>query len=268
MTDHGLGARPTATLLASGKVLFTGGDLGDVGGSASAEIYDPASNAFASVPKMSVTMLVATATLLPEGRVLIAGGDDVTRCSNDENHCFAPPNTHPGTAELYDPLTGTFVMASSLPSEQGHAATLLPDGTVLLSGGEEFTLGAAPLATAHIYHAAMLTASPFLYSVGGTLQGAILHAGTQQLVSSDSPAVAGEAIEIFGAGLIDGAAIPPQVAIGGRLAEVLYFGAAPGYAGLNQINVRVPSDIVSGSSVLVRLDYLSRPSNAVTVAVQ
>jgi uncharacterized protein (TIGR03437 family) len=158
------------------------------------------------------------------------------------------------------------MVASSSQSEQGHAATLLPDGTVLLSGGEE--LGAAPLATAQIYQPAMLTPSPLLYSVGGTRQGAILHAGTQQLVSSDNPAVAGEPIEIFGAGLIDGAAIPPRVAIGGRAAEVLYFGAAPGYPGLNQINVRVPSGIVPGSSVPVRLDYLIRPSNEVTIEVR
>jgi uncharacterized protein (TIGR03437 family) len=73
---------------------------------------------------------------------------------------------------------------------------------------------------------------------------------------------------MYVSGLAEGGAIPPQVAAEGRLAEIQFFGDAPAYPGYYQVNFSLPSGLTPGPSVPVRLNYLSRTSNEITIAVQ
>jgi uncharacterized protein (TIGR03437 family) len=116
----------------------------------------------------------------------------------------------------------------------------------------------------------VLVPAPALFSLSGDGrgQGAIWHNSTGEIASPSSPAVAGEVLAMYTTGLFDSGVILPQVAIGGRLAAVLYFGAAPGYPSHSQVNFRVPEGVASGPGVSVRLTYIGRPSNAVTIGVQ
>ena len=116
----------------------------------------------------------------------------------------------------------------------------------------------------------MLVPAVVLFSLSGDGQGqgAIWHTATGQIASSNNPTVAGEILSMYTTSLVEGGVIPPQVAIDGKLAEILYFGDAPGYPGYNQVNFRVPNGVEPGSAVSVRLTYIGRPSNAVTIGVR
>jgi hypothetical protein len=123
----------TATLLPDGKVLVAGGYRGEGGsyGLATAEIYDPATGKFTATGSLYYGRGQHTATLLEvsdlpaiEGKVLIVGGYNDS--SKVDVRC----------AEIYDPASGTFTLDDCMPTRRnGHRATLLQTGSVLITGG-------------------------------------------------------------------------------------------------------------------------------------
>ena len=250
-----------ATLLTDGTVLFSGGN-GELSttGEDTAEIYEPASDTFFSAGRMTIPRFDHSSTLLSDGKVLIAGSQ---RTGIDGGSAIS-------SAEVYDSATRAFAPTGHMISSRfGHTATLLTDGTALIAGGVANRAG-APGRSAETYSPASVAPPPLLLSSSGAGhgQGAILHADTHALASAANPAVAGEALEIYCTCLLDGSVILPRVSIGGRTAEVLWFGKAPGFSTLHQINVRVPKGVTPGSDVPVRMVYLGRPSNEVSIGLQ
>jgi hypothetical protein len=119
----------TATLLPNGKVLVAGGADNVSGPIATAELYDPIADTWGPASPMLRTRYRHTATLLPNGKVLVAGGF--------RNSSFIPGYQPPDpTTELYDPATDTWAPGAPMSMPHAyHAATLLGDGAVLVTGG-------------------------------------------------------------------------------------------------------------------------------------
>ncbi len=122
-------AAHTATLLRDGRVLVIGGmrfPINDqTGFLASAEIYDPATGRWSEVAPMSTPRWSHTATTLQDGRVLVVGGYRI----GAESRALA-------TAEIYDPATDRWTAVAPMGTgREGHTATLLHDGQVLIVGG-------------------------------------------------------------------------------------------------------------------------------------
>ena len=148
----------TATLLSSGKVLVAGG-IGGVPTAttvlAEAELYDPSTGSFSPVAgSLATARYTHTATLLCDlsappctnSRVLVTGGLGTTGSAI-------------ATAELFDPTTQSFTptTGSMGTARAQHTATLLKDGTVLVTGGSD---GTGPLATVELFDPAAGTFSP------------------------------------------------------------------------------------------------------------
>jgi PKD repeat protein len=114
---------PGVATLADGRILAVGGVRRTSSGGLllrSAEIYDPSSASWSltagSLTGNTVTTYPTTVTLL-DGKVLVIDGTN---------------------SQVFDPATGLFSQAIGLTTRRSRAtASLLPDGRVLLAGGQD-----------------------------------------------------------------------------------------------------------------------------------
>lgn len=159
----------TATLLANGEVLVTGGDNFTDGFLASAELYNPATGKWTFTGRMTVPRVDHDAVLLQNGQVLVAGGY----------------NASPGylaSAELYNPATGTWTATGSMTTGRaGFVMKLLPNGQVLAAGGDGF------LTSAELYSPATGTWTPTgSMTVGNDTNWAVLLQNGEVFVLNDN----------------------------------------------------------------------------------
>src|SRR5260370_30350122 len=111
-------------LLFNGTVLVAGGFSGSATSftpNASAEIYDPFAGTFRPTGSSTQALVgfLSPVPVLSDGSVFVAQGSG------------------PGTVQIYSPTTGTFRVTGNMSASQFVPQTaLLPDGTVLLVGGQ------------------------------------------------------------------------------------------------------------------------------------
>jgi predicted ATPase len=126
----------TATLLQNGTVLVTGG-VDRLVPTASAVVYAPAADTWTPVAPLPAPRSSHSATLLRDGRVLVAGGMTGGPHLYDAAANAWRPTRPFARAELYDPRIDTWMAALDMAyARVDHTATLLPDGTLLVAGGQ------------------------------------------------------------------------------------------------------------------------------------
>ena len=132
---HTARANHTAISLNDGRVLVIGGFGADGGVIGGAEIYDPATNAWAPAGTLIHARAAHTATLLPDGRVLVAGGE------NGDGAL--------ATLEVYLPVFEEFVLVATpmTTARMRHAAALAGEHVLIMGGWD----GAAALASVDVY---------------------------------------------------------------------------------------------------------------------
>lgn len=119
----------TATLLADGRVLVVGGIYISGIPINTAEIYEPFHKTWSVTPAMRDPRFWHSANLLRDGRVLVAGGKNTYSGGNAGS-----------SVEIFSTRTNTWEMTSPMQtSRAGHCAILLPDGRLLVMGGEDMT---------------------------------------------------------------------------------------------------------------------------------
>ncbi len=118
------------TALADGRILMVGGygESSNNMGIADAEIFDPTTNTWTTLPKMAYSRWYPTATTLSDGRVLVTGGWKTTE------------HTNAGIPEIYDPVANTWTSLTNAnnPFETYPFIYMLSDGNLVHVNGSEY----------------------------------------------------------------------------------------------------------------------------------
>ena len=144
-----------AALLDDGRVLISGGftrtfnengtGIGEVRFLNSSEIFNPSAQSWTLTESMSEERGGHIAIVLPAGKILVAGGRTLRKDTETDELTVI----YHHSVELYDHASGQWSSGEDMiESRWNSTATLMKDGRVLLSGGEDSN---GSLSTSEIY---------------------------------------------------------------------------------------------------------------------
>ena len=178
--------------------------------------------------------------------------------------------------------------APLLYSSDVQINAIIPYGIAVNSGQQMVIAHGSSLSVARSLTIA--ASSPGIFSVDGSGKGQghvyISHPDfTQTLADAAHPAKAGDVVVIYCTGLgevsppvaagspapadhLTSAVNPVTATIGGVPAEVQFAGLPAGFAGLYQVNVKVPKGVTPGSKVVLTISQAGQVSAPVTLGVK
>ncbi len=254
----------TATLLLNGKVLVAGGN----GPLASAELYDSAEPVAATVSAASYLFQLA-----PK-EIASAFGQNFAATTVNATDKPLPTSLAGVTVKVKD-SAGVERLAPLFFVSPSQINYQIPEGTAL---GQAVVTITASDGRAHSGLIHVDAAAPAIFTMNqqGTGAAAALDAITFTGAPFNATQANGQPniIALFSTGLgadvtdADGNAnVSVEVRIDGQLVTVQYAGRAPGFIGLNQINVHLPVGIASGTHTLT-LARNGATGNPVTIAIK
>lgn len=133
-----------------------------IGGFAVSPSLVGASGTWATTGGMLTARAYHTATLLPNGKVLVVGGYGSIGYYG---------NGSLSSTELFDPATGTWTPAAPMNmARDQHTATLLADGRVLVTSGENISYPGGSKQTQNLTSAEIYNPATNIWNNAGTLQ--------------------------------------------------------------------------------------------------
>lgn len=262
-TNHG------AALLANGNLLVVGGNGNSSPGLRSAELYDVGVPTLATISSASFML----GALAPKSLASTFGENLTTEIQTASGQPW--PTTLGGVAVRIKDVGGTEQLAPLLSVAPKQVNFQVPGGTK--PGPAEVRVTGSD-GRSHSGVIQVIPAAPALFTLNQNGKGpaAAINAVSSAPAPFAAVGPAGEPgiVAFFGSGLgPDATDLDSNVAasvhatISGSSAHVIYAGRAPGFIGLNQINVVLPTGIASGIHTVV-MSRDGMPSNAVTIEIR